>query len=201
MLTDFGIRHAQVRFRPKTKTQIRGVRFKKPRRLTVTPYQGALISAVLVMGLGYQAMRAQAPKSESAANAQQIERGRYVVEIGGCNDCHTAGYAEAGGKAAEADRLKGDTLGFRGPWGTTYPTNLRLSIGNMTEDQWLKYGKSLMTRPPMPWFNVRAMTEADLRAVYQYVKSMPGGAGIAAPAYVPPDSQPKPPYIQWPGVK
>ena len=99
------------------------------------------------------------------------------------------------------DRLKGDTLGFRGPWGTTYPANLRLLIGKMTEDQWLKYGKSLMTRPPMPWFNVRAMTEADLRAVYQYVKSMPGGAGIAAPAYVPPDKQPKPPYIQWPGDK
>ena len=165
-------------------------------------YQGALISAVLVMGLGYPAMRAQAPKqSGRAANAQQIERGQYVVEIGGCNDCHTAGYAEAGGKAAEADRLKGDTLGFRGPWGTTYATNLRLSIGKMTEDQWLKYGKSLMTRPPMPWFNVRAMTDADLRAIYQYVKSMPGDAGIAAPAYVPPDKQPKQPYIQWPGVK
>ena len=166
------------------------------------PYQGALISAVLVMGLGYPAMRAQAPKqSGRAADAQQIERGQYVVEIGGCNDCHTAGYAEAGGKAAEADRLKGGTLGFGGPWGTTYATNLRLSIGKMTEDQWLKYGKSLMTRPPMPWFNVRAMTDADLRAIYQYMKSMPGDAGIAAPAYVPPDKQPKQPYIQWPGVK
>ena len=165
-------------------------------------YQGAVISVVLVMGPGYQAMRAQAPKQTApSANAQHIERGRYVVEIAGCNDCHTAGYAEAGGKAPEADRLKGDVLGFRGPWGTTYATNLRLSIGKMTEDQWLKYGKSLMTRPPMPWFNVRAMTDADLRALYHYVKSMPGVAGTAAPAFVPPDKQPNQPYIQWPGVK
>jgi len=165
-------------------------------------YQGAVISVVLVMAPGYQAMRPQAPKRTApSANGQHIERGRYVVEIAGCNDCHTAGYAEAGGQAPEADRLKGDRLGFRGPWGTTYATNLRLSIGKMTEDQWLKYANSLMTRPPMPWFNVRAMTDADLRALYQYVKSMPGVAGTAAPAFVPPDKQPNQPYIQWPGVK
>ena len=39
-------------------------------------YQGALISVVLVMGLGFPALRAQAPKQTAAANAQQIERGR-----------------------------------------------------------------------------------------------------------------------------
>jgi mono/diheme cytochrome c family protein len=132
---------------------------------------------------------------------KQIERGRYVVELGGCNDCHTAGYGDAGGKAPESERLKGDTLGYRGPWGTSYPTNLRLSIGKMTEAEWLKYGKTLMTRPPMPWFNVRAMTDEDLRALYQYVKSLPGGSGTPSPAFLPPDKQPKPPYIQWPGVK
>lgn len=147
--------------------------------------------------LGYQVT---GNARQGATVAPEIERGRYVVAIGGCNDCHTAGYAEAGGKVAESDRLKGDTLGFRGPWGTTYATNLRLSIGKMTEDQWLKYGKSLMTRPPMPWFNVRAMTDADLRALYQYVKSL-GVSGSAAPAFLPPDKAPKPPYVQWPGVK
>jgi mono/diheme cytochrome c family protein len=156
-----------------------------------------LIGAVLAVALGYQTSSAQAGKQSAAPNAQQIERGRYVVEIGGCNDCHTAGYANAGGKAAESDRLKGDTLGYRGPWGTTYPTNLRLSLGKMTEDGWVKYAKSLMTRPPMPWFNVQAMTDADLRALYQYVKSL-GSSGSPAPAFLPADKQPKPPYIQWP---
>lgn len=151
-----------------------------------------LIVAGLLIALGFQ---------PGAANAQQIERGRYLVEITGCNDCHTAGYAESGGKSpAESEWLKGDTLGYRGPWGTTYPTNLRLSIGKMTEDQWLKYGKSLMTRPPMPWFNVRAMNDADLRAMYQYIRSL-GASGSPAPAFLPPEKPPKPPYIQWPGVK
>ncbi len=157
-------------------------------------YQTALGTAML-LALGYPVLNGQ----QTGPNAQ-IERGRYVVEIGGCNDCHTAGYGEAGGKAPENVTLTGDTLGYRGAWGTTYPTNLRLSIGKMSEDQWLKYAKNLMTRPPMPWFNIRAMTDADQRAVYQYVKSL-GAGGTVAPAFLPPDKAPKPPYIQWPGVK
>jgi mono/diheme cytochrome c family protein len=161
-------------------------------------YGSILVAAGLLIALSYQA-RAQGA-AQAKPTPQQLQRGRYIIEIGGCNDCHTAGYAEASGKTPEADWLKGDVLGFRGPWGTTYPTNLRISMGKMTEAQWLKYAKSLMTRPPMPWFNVRAMTDEDLRAAYQFVKSL-GVAGNPAPAFVPPDKQPKPPYVQWPGVK
>jgi hypothetical protein len=47
----------------------------------------------------------------------------------------------------------------------------------MTEAQWLTYAKKLETRPPMPWFNVRAMTDDDLKAVYAYIKQMPGALG------------------------
>jgi len=163
-------------------------------------YQATFIAAALLIALWDQAAQGQGAK-QSAANAEQIRRGRYLVEIGGCNDCHTAGYAESGGKSpAESEWLKGDTLGYRGPWGTTYPTNLRLSISKMSEEQWVKYGKSLMTRPPMPWFNVRAMTDEDLRAMYQYIRSL-GASGTQAPAFLPPEKAPKPPYIQWPGVK
>ena len=44
----------------------------------------------------------------------QVERGRYLVRITGCNDCHTAGYAPSGGKVPEAQWLTGDALGWRG---------------------------------------------------------------------------------------
>ena len=162
-------------------------------------YRTSLIAAGFALLLGCQMGNGQVSK-QTGPDSRQIERGRYIVEIGGCNDCHTAGYGDAGGKAPESEKLKGDILGYRGPWGTTYPTNLRLSIGKMTEEEWLKYGKNLTTRPPMPWFNIRAMTDADLRALYQYVKSL-GVSGTPAPAFVPPDKQPKPPYVQWPGVK
>ena len=162
-------------------------------------YQAALVGAGLAVIVGYQAVSGQA--RQSAPSAQQLERGKYIVEVGGCNDCHTTGYAEAGGKAKDTDLLKGDSLGYRGGWGTTYPTNLRLTLSKMTEDQWVTYGKALNTRPPMPWFNVRAINDADLRAMYQYIKSLPGGVGTAAPTFLPPTQTPKPPFIQWPGVK
>ena len=127
----------------------------------------------------------------------QITRGRYLVKIGGCNDCHTAGYAPTGGKVPEAQWLTGDILGFNGPWGTTYPTNLRLYFQDMTEAEWLKKGRSLSTRPPMPWFNVRAMSASDLRAMYRYVRSL-GPAGKPAPAYLPPDKTPPEPVVRFP---
>jgi mono/diheme cytochrome c family protein len=126
-----------------------------------------------------------------------VDRGRYLIRIGGCNDCHTANYPQAGGKVPEKEWLTGDALGWRGPWGTTYPVNLRLYMQDLTEAQWVKKGKTLMTRPPMPWFNVRDMTPSDLRALYRYIRHL-GPAGKPAPAYVPPDKTPPPPYVQFP---
>ena len=156
----------------------------------------ALWSGLLIVSIVVFELKGQTPKPPVAANAN-VERGRYIVEIGGCNDCHTAGYANAGGKAAEADRLKGDTLGYRGEWGTTYPTNLRLYMQDLTEEQWVKKAKSLQARPPMPWFNVRAMSASDLRAIYRYVRHL-GPAGQPAPAYVPPGQEPKGPAVRFP---
>ena len=58
----------------------------------------------------------------------QVARGRYLITIAGCNDCHTPNYPQSGGKTPEKEWLTGDALGWRGPWGTTYAPNLRLSI-------------------------------------------------------------------------
>jgi mono/diheme cytochrome c family protein len=129
-----------------------------------------------------------------------VKRGRYLVQIGGCNDCHTAGYAPTGGKVPEAQWLTGDGLGWHGPWGTTYPTNLRLYMQSLTEDQWVKKAKTLSARPPMPWFNVRDMSTSDLRALYRYVRHL-GPAGKPAPAYLPPDKTPSEPVVRFPGAQ
>lgn len=133
----------------------------------------------------------------AAASSPEIERGRYLTIIGGCNDCHTAGYASAAGKVPEKDWLTGDVLGWRGPWGTTYPSNLRLFMANLSEKEWVALAKKLETRPPMPWFTLQQMTDGDLRAIYKFIRSL-GPAGSPAPAYLPPDKTPPQPYIQVP---
>jgi mono/diheme cytochrome c family protein len=126
-------------------------------------------------------------------DARTLQRGKYLITIGGCNDCHTANYPESGGKTPEADWLTGTAVGFQGPWGTTYPANLRLTMQSMSEEQWLKRARTAM-RPPMPWFNLAAATDADLRAMYRYVKSL-GPKGEPAPAYAAPGQPVNTPFI------
>jgi mono/diheme cytochrome c family protein len=137
------------------------------------------------------AQATKAPKVDA-----NVERGRYLVKIAGCNDCHTANYPQKAGAVPEVEWLTGDQVGFQGPWGTTYPANLRLAIGGMTEAQWMK-GARQPLKPPMPWFALRDMTDGDLRAIYRYVKSM-GPAGKPAPAYVPPGGKAATPVIVFP---
>lgn len=132
-----------------------------------------------------------------ASNNQQIDRGRYLVTIAGCNDCHTAGYLPKAGNVPVSAWLKGDSFGWNGPWGTTYGPNLRLFMQGLSEDQWVKEAKSLKRRPPMPWFSLNAMKEEDLRAIYQFVKSL-GAPGKQAPAYLPPGKVPPMPYAKFP---
>lgn len=125
-----------------------------------------------------------------------IDQGRYLTRIAGCGDCHTPGYILSG-VVDEAVWLTGDTLGFRGEWGTTYPTNLRLRLTAMDEAGWVAYARQMRPRPPMPWFNVAAMTDEDLRAIYRYVRHL-GPAGDPAPDFVPPDKTPAGPVLQFP---
>src|SRR5437867_1905011 len=126
--------------------------------------RGAVAATLALSCTANAADAAKAASAGKSRSKQQLERGRYLVMIGGCNDCHTDGYAPSGGNVPERDWLLGSgPLGFRGPWGTTYAPNLRVTASTMTEVEWVKYAKSLKTRPPMPWFNVNAMTKADLR--------------------------------------
>jgi mono/diheme cytochrome c family protein len=136
-------------------------------------------------------------QTAKVVDMKSVERGRYLVKITGCNDCHTPGYPQSGGKVPEKLWLTGDKLGWRGPWGTTYPSNLRLYMQKLSEDQWIKVAHSTELRPPMPWFALRDMSSQDLRAIYRFIKYL-GPAGEPAPAYVAPDQEPKGPFVLFP---
>jgi len=127
------------------------------------------------------------------ADGTDAERGRYLVTIGGCNDCHTAGYAESGGQVPESEWLTGVPVGFSGPWGTSYPANLRLVADRMDEAQFIARARSRLM-PPMPWFNLAVASDEDLGSMYRYIRSL-GAAGAEMPAYVPPGTTPTTPYI------
>jgi len=137
---------------------------------------------------------ADAPKATRVSAASTVEAGRYLTTVGGCNDCHTAGWNETGGGVPDARRLTGTDVGWQGPWGTTYPSNLRLTAASMTEDEWVAMLRTRKDRPPMPWMNLNAMHEQDARAIYAYLKSL-GPAGKAMPPALPPRVAPKTAFI------
>lgn len=158
-----------------------------------------LLGLLLAAGVGFLAAGSapSAGAKDVGAKADALGRGRYLVKIGGCNDCHTTGYAQSGGTVPESQWLLGDALGWRGPWGTTYPINLRLYMQTLSEDEWVARAHAMRARPPMPWFTLQTMTDADLRAIYRFIRHL-GPAGREAPAYLPPGTEPQPPFVQFP---
>ncbi|KAF1691186.1 cytochrome C [Pseudoxanthomonas koreensis] len=138
---------------------------------------------------------AATPAAAAAPAVDLVARGEYLVRIAGCNDCHTAGYAERQGQVPKEQWLTGSApLGYNGPWGTTYATNLRLRMQEMDEAQWLEYSAHLRARPIMPDFALREMTEEDRRALYRFIRGL-GPAGERAPAALPPGQTPPPPVL------
>jgi mono/diheme cytochrome c family protein len=152
-----------------------------------------LLACAAGSGAAHAADNAAATKPD----ADLVARGRYLVMLGGCNDCHTPGFALAGGNVPESSWLTGDALGWQGAWGTTYPPNLRLRLNAMDIATWKSYAKTLKTRPPMPYWAVNAMSETDLEALWTYVHSL-GPAGQPAPAALPPGVEAKGPVISFP---
>jgi mono/diheme cytochrome c family protein len=123
-----------------------------------------------------------------------VEAGRYLVTVGMCNDCHTEGYMAVEGNIPEDDWLTGSKIGWRGPWGTTYPVNLRLRAQELTEEQWVEQLRTRKVNPPMPWMNVNKMNEQDARAIYAYLRAM-GPKGERMPIALAPNQEPTTPYL------
>lgn len=123
-----------------------------------------------------------------------VEAGRYLVIVAGCNDCHTEGYMALGDAVPEEDWLSGSRLGWRGPWGTTYPSNLRLRVQELSEQEWVTMLQTRKTLPPHPWVNTNQLSESDAGAMYQYIRSL-GPAGEPVPVAVGPEQDPKTAYL------
>ena len=148
----------------------------------------------------------------SASAGVSIERGRHLVLVGGCNDCHTPKiFTPQGPRLDTTKMLAGhiansplpniDTASLRpgnwvhfapdltasvGPWGMTLAANLTsdsaTGIGAWGEANFVKAlrtgrhmglegGRPIM--PPMPWENLKDMSEDDLKSIYAYLKSTP----------------------------
>ena len=168
------------------------------------PENRAFVTMLLILLLGVAGFGCEPPNGgsiETAAvtvshvvSASPVEAGRYLAIVGGCNDCHTAGYLQTEGDVPEGLWLTGSSVGWRGPWGTTYPSNLRLTVSEMSEDEWVAVLHERNAQPPMPWMNINQLSEPDARVLYKYIESL-GLSGDRMPAALPPDQEPTTPYL------
>lgn len=89
---------------------------------------------------------------------------------------------------------------WSGPWGISYAINLTpdedTGLGSWSEETFVKamrtakhMGVSRPILPPMPWYSLNALTDADLRAVYAYLRTIPAVKN-RVPEPVPPASPP-----------
>ncbi|HYH94945.1 diheme cytochrome c-553 [Hyalangium sp.] len=79
----------------------------------------------------------------------------------------------------------GTNTAMAGPWGVSYAANLTPDketgvLANWTEQQFIQtmrtgkhMGQGRPILPPMPWQNLRAMTDEDIKAVFAYLKAIP----------------------------
>ncbi|MGH8145980.1 MAG: c-type cytochrome [Rhodanobacteraceae bacterium] len=137
------------------------------------------------------AMAANSP----SASQHALDHGKFLVGYGGCNDCHTPGWAEHAGHAPKAMLLTGSGMNFQGPWGTTYAPNLRLYVQKLTAKKWIAKMRSLKARPAMPFWTFRYLSDKDLADMYAYIHSL-GPAGEPAHDYVPPGQAAPLPYFK-----
>ncbi len=134
------------------------------------------------------------PASSADPAEVSIARGKHLIEIGGCNDCHTPGFMERP-KVPETEWLTGVPVGWRGPWGTSYPANLRRQLASWEDaGKWITMVRSRSGLPPMPWLSLHAMTDDELRSIHTYIRSLPY-KGDAMPMPVPPEQEPATPYL------
>jgi len=139
-----------------------------------------------------------------------IERGHYLVTMGGCNDCHSPKKMTPNGPVPDAARLlsghpadeklpavppnifgpdkwgaitNNNLTGWVGPWGTSYASNLspdpETGTGAWNEEPFIRIlrtgkfmGSGRDILPPMPWQEFAKITDADLKAIFVYLKSL-----------------------------
>lgn len=150
--------------------------------------------------------------AQSDAAKKRIARGKYLVTIAGCHDCHSPKVDEkatpdwslsgrpastqAPSQTAGEIHTSMDLTAWSGPWGISYAANLtpdpETGLGRRYDEA--KFIKAIRTGtkpegepilPPMPWPMYSQMTDDDLKSVWAYLKTLKpvkNNVRVAAPA-------------------
>ncbi len=135
---------------------------------------GALVAAAWLLGTSLAC--AQAPGSAPADDSALVTRGEYLARAADCMPCHTSDKSKpyAGG------------LALNTPFGAIYSVNITsdptTGIGRWTYDQFKRAlhdgirADGAFLYPAMPFDAYTGIEEADLKALWAYVRRIPPAA-------------------------
>jgi len=112
-----------------------------------------------------------------------LEHGKYLARIGGCYECHTPHDEH---NNLDETRVFAGGWKMEGPWGRVVTANLTPGTDSFmktaTKEQFVGRFKAFASTPDndvpagsntvMPWKAFSGMTEADLGAIYDYLKTV-----------------------------
>jgi mono/diheme cytochrome c family protein len=170
----------------------------------------ALIGCIILGMLGIFLDNSFSAEKKTRSQKALIERGLYMVTLGGCNDCHSPKRMTPNGPVPDEARLlsghpadeklppvppnifgpdkwgaitNNNLTGWVGPWGTSYTSNLspdpetgtgawneELFIRIIRSGKFMGSGRNIL--PPMPWYDYARLSDADLKAIFAYLKSL-----------------------------
>jgi len=170
---------------------------------------GASVIALLSDPPPAQAAGAESAKPGAAEPTDKIARGKYLVTVAGCNDCHTPfKMGPAGPEPDMARMLSGHpqamvmppapklpegpwlvtaaatNTAWSGPWGVSFTANLtpdpETGLGKWTLRNFSDtirtgrhMGRGRPILPPMPIPMYKNFTDADMEAIYSYLRTIP----------------------------
>ena len=164
----------------------------------------ALATVPFAMSLMFFATDANAQAAD-----EKLARGKYLVTVAGCNDCHTPW--KMGPKGPEPDMTRmlsghpesmnlppppklpegpwvvtaaATNTAWSGPWGVSFTANLtpdpETGLGKWTQRNFTEtirtgrhMGRGRAILPPMPIPMYKNFTDADLEAIFGYLKTIP----------------------------
>ena len=151
------------------------------------------------------------PVRTGTYNPEQVDRGKYMVELLGCPSCHTDG--ALAGVPNSRRFLAGSRTGiaYTNPLknqnpGVLYPANLtpdkETGIGTWSDDDILRVLRTGVTPEGrhtlsvMPWTSYARLSDEDANAIVAYLRSLPP-VHHQVPENVQPGQKAEEPYVHF----